>query len=272
MTNSKAVSNCANAQLSTGPQTPAGKARTSQNALQHGLLSRKLLLPGESQVEFDALLGQLQSELDPVGTLEFTLVERIAVALWRQRRLVSAEAATIAIQQQELGYSKVSRVMALAGLRDSERLVAEERMREPPESDFTEPLLTELARFDVGAPLATFRQKCPQCWQFLCEQAETSGGAPAAQQLTQVAAYLEQEETSLDDWVAGLELEQRKTSRLLQAVALVSQAAMLPQTVDVLARYQSALDNDVYMAPRVLREMQKFRLEQAALNASAVNE
>ena len=271
MTNSKAVSNRANAQLSTGPLTPAGKARSSQNALQHGLLSRKLLLPGESQLEFDALLCQLQSELDPVGTLELTFVERIAVGLWRQRRLISAESAALAIQQQELGYSKVSRVMALAGLRDSERLVAESMMREPPESDFTAPLLAELAQFDIGSPLGTFRQSCPQCWQHLCSDAETSDDAPAAQQLTHVTAFLQQEEISLEEWIADLELEQRKTSLLIQAVALMNQAAMLPQTADVLSRYQSALDNDVYKATRVLLETQKFRLEQAALNASAVN-
>jgi hypothetical protein len=272
MTNSRAVSNRANAQLSTGPLTPAGKARSSQNALQHGHLSRKLLLPSESQLEFDALLFQLQSELNPLCTLELALVERIAIGLWRQRRLISAESAALAIQQQELGYSKVSRVMALAGLRDSERPVAEAMMREPPESDFTSPLLAELARFDIGSPLATFSQKCPQCWQYLCSQAETSDDAPSAQQLTQVSAYLQQEEISLDEWIADLELEQRKTSRLLQAVALMNQAAMLPQTADVLARYQSVLDNDVYKANRVLRETQKFRLEQAALNASAVIE
>ena len=271
MTSSKAVSNRANAQRSTGPQTPAGKARVSQNALKHGLLSRKLLLPGESQVEFDALLGQRQSELDPGCTLELTLVERIAIALWRQRRLVSAESAFIAIQQQELGYLKVGRVLALAGLSESARAGVEKILRDPPESDIAAPLLAELTRFDIGAPLATFRQKCPQCWQYLCAQAETASSAPAAQQLTQVTAYLEQEETSLAAWIDDLEQEQRKTSRLLQAVALVSQAAMLPQTSDVLARYQSALDNDVYKATRVLRETQKFRLEQAALNASAVN-
>jgi hypothetical protein len=145
-------------------------------------------------------------------------------------------------------------------------------MREPPESDFTEPLLSELAGFGVGSSLATFRQKCPQCWQHLCAEAETSGDAPAAQQLTRVAAYFEQEETSLEEWIADLELEQRKTSLLVQAMTLMNQASMLPQTADVLARYQSALDNDVYKATRVLRETQKFRLEQAALNASAVNE
>jgi hypothetical protein len=160
MTSSKAVSNRANAQRSTGPQTPAGKARVSQNALKHGLLSRKLLLPGESQVEFDALLGQRQSELDPVCTLELTLVERIAIALWRQRRLVSAESAFIAIQQQELGYTKVSKVIALTGLRESERPGVEAIMRDPPRSDFTAPLLAELARFDVGAPLTGCGDRC----------------------------------------------------------------------------------------------------------------
>jgi hypothetical protein len=37
----------------------------------------------------------LQDSLGPVGSMELTLVERIAVAIWRQRRLVTAESAAI---------------------------------------------------------------------------------------------------------------------------------------------------------------------------------
>ena len=38
-----------NARKSTGPKTPAGKARVSQNALTHGIYAAIPLLPGEDQ-------------------------------------------------------------------------------------------------------------------------------------------------------------------------------------------------------------------------------
>ena len=75
-----------NAMQSTGPRTAAGKAASSSNAVQHGILSRHLILPGESRDEFDVLLQQLMTEQQPVGTLEQALVERMAVALRRQSR------------------------------------------------------------------------------------------------------------------------------------------------------------------------------------------
>ena len=75
-----------NALKSTGPRTKEGKATGSVNAVQHGILSRHLILPGESRDEFDPLLQQLMTEQQPVGILEQALVERMAVALRRQSR------------------------------------------------------------------------------------------------------------------------------------------------------------------------------------------
>ena len=49
----------------------------------------------EIAVRRDALAAELQAALSPVGFVELALVERIAIALWRQRRLVTAETASI---------------------------------------------------------------------------------------------------------------------------------------------------------------------------------
>jgi hypothetical protein len=88
-----------NAQRSTGPRTPAGKARVKFNALKHGLLAKSVILPIRSRSEkrsrFDALLAQLIEELKPVGILEDMLVEKIAVSYWRLRRALRAEAGEI---------------------------------------------------------------------------------------------------------------------------------------------------------------------------------
>ena len=98
--NSQVVANRKNAKRSTGPRTAPGKATSSQNAIRHGLLSSKMLLNDEDPAEFDALLLDLHRSLNPVGVIELALAERIAVSLWRQSRLIAAEAAEITLERR----------------------------------------------------------------------------------------------------------------------------------------------------------------------------
>jgi hypothetical protein len=72
--------------VSTGPRTDAGKAISSMNSLKHGLTSRRVVLPGENQADFDHLQNQLLDEHAPVGALETELVAEIAACLWRLQR------------------------------------------------------------------------------------------------------------------------------------------------------------------------------------------
>jgi len=83
------------ARRATGPRTPQGKQRCKSNAIQHGIFSKVVVLKSEPQADFDALLGGLRKDLQPVGTLEEILVEKLAALLWRSRRLYMAEAAEI---------------------------------------------------------------------------------------------------------------------------------------------------------------------------------
>ena len=76
-----------NSAASTGPISAAGKAVTSRNATQHGLLSSRLLLDDEDAEEFHELLEEITRTLRPVGAIEHTLAERIGITIWRQRRL-----------------------------------------------------------------------------------------------------------------------------------------------------------------------------------------
>ncbi len=79
----------------TGPRTRLGKERSKHNALRHGIFSKAAILTSESQPEFDSLLNGLCKDFRPIGRLEETLVEILAVTLWRQRRTLIAEAAEI---------------------------------------------------------------------------------------------------------------------------------------------------------------------------------
>ncbi len=89
-----------NAKHSTGPRTPKGKAKSSQNALKHGILAESVVIPNCEQLEsaekFNALLADLIDELRPVGTIEEMLVETVAVSYWRLSRALRYEAAEIA--------------------------------------------------------------------------------------------------------------------------------------------------------------------------------
>jgi hypothetical protein len=92
----QAGANRSNALVSTGPRTPAGKARSAQNALRHGLRAAAPVLPGESPQEWeDHRAGVLQS-LRAEGALEQCLAERVALALWRLRRAAAYEVAVTA--------------------------------------------------------------------------------------------------------------------------------------------------------------------------------
>ncbi|MBZ5516390.1 MAG: hypothetical protein LAN62_16385 [Acidobacteriia bacterium] len=90
LTTAKLAANRANAQRSTGPATPEGKARASRNSLKHGCYaeaSRETMLAlGEDPEEFDALLADLLDAYAPEDAIGRQMVEDLAKLYWRQRR------------------------------------------------------------------------------------------------------------------------------------------------------------------------------------------
>jgi len=91
-TKKQLAANRRNAQKSTGPKTPGGKAVSSKNSIRHGLLARDVILKDEDQRAFEAMQTALVEELRPLGEIERQLVDRIIGALWRLRRLGRVEA------------------------------------------------------------------------------------------------------------------------------------------------------------------------------------
>jgi hypothetical protein len=89
--------NRSNAQRSTGPRTPQGKAVTRMNALKWGLCATgTALLPGESPGEFSDLSDDLQEHYQPEFGLESELVEHLLLLLWRLRRVYRVETGVFA--------------------------------------------------------------------------------------------------------------------------------------------------------------------------------
>jgi hypothetical protein len=81
------AANTANAQHSTGPRTPEGKTRSSQNASKHGLTAREVIIAPGEQPEFDHLLAQYQADVKPQGAIQQTLFNQLVAAAWNLRRI-----------------------------------------------------------------------------------------------------------------------------------------------------------------------------------------
>jgi len=79
--------NRTNAKHSPGPKSTDGKARSSRNALKHGLVSSEIVIWDEDSDEFEILRAGLEADFQPNSTIERELVDRLAGLLWRLRRL-----------------------------------------------------------------------------------------------------------------------------------------------------------------------------------------
>jgi hypothetical protein len=255
-----------NAQRSTGPKSVQGKEKVSGNRITHGILSNKLLLEGEDPDEYLALLDDLLGQLRPAGALELGLVEKIAVILWRQRRLVCAETATIdlALQPGRVA-GEVESSLGLSGY-GSEKI--EPKDFHPPDRDQTEQLdwcravIAECGAADALS-LSTLSKVAPLTYAQLAEDAE-------AEEET-IAEHLA--DTSLDEYVNELigwcESEIVKLEKKMErypVLAALSEKAKeklcVPwQKLDVLAKYQAALDNQLYKAMKALRQAQEWRMK-----------
>ena len=77
------------------PTRTVGYSGVRFNALKHGVLSRHTVLAHEDGAEFEDLLAALVAEHQPAGPTETHLVEELAGAIWRKRRVLQAEGATI---------------------------------------------------------------------------------------------------------------------------------------------------------------------------------
>ena len=105
----------------TGPRTQRGKQKSRSNAVKHGIFAVGLLRGRESRAEYNALVDHLAESLRPVGKFEEILVEKLAMTLWRHRRVLQAEAAeiageTYAIRDQELKSKGKSKKMPFGNL------------------------------------------------------------------------------------------------------------------------------------------------------------
>ena len=90
------LANQANAQLSPGPTSEEGKAKSCLNAVKTALTGCTVLLPSDDTAEYQRHLAAFEQEFQPVGLRECELVQSIADTWWRLRRIPALEMALFA--------------------------------------------------------------------------------------------------------------------------------------------------------------------------------
>ena len=90
-TQKQIAANRRNAEKSTGPRTPEGKAASRMNALKTGIDAESLLVRGEDPNALEALTAEYYGYYQPVTPQERCLVDSLVRAEWLQRRLTRVE-------------------------------------------------------------------------------------------------------------------------------------------------------------------------------------
>ena len=259
--------NRSNAQKSTGPVTAAGKKIVANNAVKHGLFSKHLILNDENPEDYQLLLDGLQVELNPVGTLEQSLVERIAVTLWRQRRLVRSETAHIELSNKPSVIA--SAVNTEMNLNSSAQEITQHDFTEFDQKHYQwcQSILVEFEEIadENLTDLEALKIEAPLMYKQLAEDAETDEEP--------IEVYLKGWDEPLEFFYDLIkycqdEIKKAKQRPLVLEIAgtIRNKRAILQQGQlrDALAKYQVMLDNELYKAIKALRETQVWRLD--ALN------
>ncbi len=101
-----------NAQSSTGPKTPEGKATSSQNGVKHGFFAKNDVISGEDPAAYEQHRQDIYDEFAPMTPSESVLTQRIASLSWRLMRadrLQTTTINTLVIAQQKATPQPVSR-------------------------------------------------------------------------------------------------------------------------------------------------------------------
>lgn len=265
----RSAANRINAQESTGPCSLEGKRISSGNATRHGLLSTRLFLDDEDPDEFTDLLCDLQRSLTPVGTMELAFVERIAVTLWRQRRLVTAESAAITLARQAkqiaVGVSEELDLKYGSALKEEDL-----QPSDPDRIAWCTAALAEIEALEQ-IDLSSLPERAPTVFGQLEEDGEDEGIEP----------FLAGHENGLTGYVDQLmvwcreqlrEAQRRPHVQALAAQVRAKRLILPDEALQVLARYQTTLDNQLYKGLKALREAQEWRLKTFDVRAEATED
>jgi len=290
MSQKQLAANCANAQKSTGPKTPEGRAVSKMNALKHGISSKAMLVRGlklkENSRELDALYERFWQAYDPVGPVEEMLVDQIVTAQWRLRRALRAESGEIALslggrpperlrkpnlQLQWLQWTAfgdpIPKMEDSAEGNEVLRMLLEEvRTSVEVNGQFTPAAIEELTicfggeQNSLTRRLETIRNECQ----------DNPEGVDAAALLERnkhrALAFLDEKLRGISIWQANHEKRQTTYQKWRTNVEEARKdAAVLPapEVLDKILRYETKLERQLYRAMSQLERIQRMRRGEA---------
>jgi hypothetical protein len=129
-----------NAQQSTGPNTPEGKAAVRLNALKYGLRARCILIFDENPEDYRQLWADLEAEWQPQNRTERLHLEQMSTSQWLLARIAGGESriyeAALSLERQFVLLRQAATLRAglersfTSAMRDLKQL-QKERRRQP---------------------------------------------------------------------------------------------------------------------------------------------
>ncbi len=101
MTLTKSESARINGAKSRGPKTPAGKAKSSQNAIKHGIFAKVIVLRNENADLFEQLTQDFVRRFEPRDGVELAIVEQMVAATWRLSRCWELQTQTMNLELEK---------------------------------------------------------------------------------------------------------------------------------------------------------------------------
>lgn len=256
-----------NSQKSCGPKSPEGKASSSKNACKHGVLSNRLLLDDESPEEYQQLLDGLQASLSPVGSLELMLVEKIAVCYWRQQRLIRAETAGIEFNRYldtKCNHSEIEIAMGMvhhSNLDDHDLIILSAN--------------DEYFYDDACEIMAEYHVYIEQNVEVVCEEYLAKFTPSFYEKLEQeaenynsISDFLNSSDGGIIKWLekiydqyCSIYVDVKRRRLIAKLSSLVKSLHSVPANHELIGKYQTTLDNELYRDIRALHEAQEWRLQ-----------
>ncbi|PIQ82271.1 MAG: hypothetical protein COV76_04425 [Candidatus Omnitrophica bacterium CG11_big_fil_rev_8_21_14_0_20_64_10] len=272
-TEKQAKANQQNAQKSTGPKTEEGKEIVKLNAVKHGILSDAVVIPkGEGQERKEAYLrlyNGLWDYFKPDGAMEDTLVEQIAVTLWRKRRVLWFELGCLRKQlddcrktteepdEDEDEYASHIPKTARERLAAAKKRLAHHQQEKQYLQEGYDILSDEEVKnwadsyFKVAERKGFEAEEPKQVRDWLKEQGLTED--QIRQELTQT------EEAAIEQAQAEIKTLEPQANGELERAALLASLPEHHWQLDKIIRYEASLDRQLYKAINQLERLQRSR-------------
>ena len=259
------AANRANAQKSTGPKTPEGRAASKMNAVKHGLLSREVLVAGEDRQELTALQEWFEKDLQPVGPMEAMLVGQIVATHWRLRRVLAAESGDIKREAALQRASDQSSVLppqleeTAAGCRLLQSWLSDTLLAVERDGELT---LSTVGQFSARVGDRPSLLKCNLIKLHFRHRPDQKQGGEEEEPWLE--AHKKEVITFLNEQLIHLATRETHCQKVEEKAARArSTYAVLPsaEALDRLGRYESMLNRQLFRAMKELRVLQKERRE-----------